>query len=296
MDEIIVTVFTATYNRGYILNELYQSLSKQTDFRFEWIVVDDGSSDQTEDLFRCWKQQQNQFNIQYYKKKNGGKHRAINYGIKKAKGRLFFIVDSDDRLPYDSINQIINWEKEIDRTDKFAGFSGNIGHITQSHKIIGTSFEGDYVDAKYNEREKKNIKGDKAEIYFTDILKNYPFPEFENENFITERVVWDKIAEDGYKLRWFNKIIYLAEYLPDGLSENGDDIFKKSPKGNAYNIRQMERVYKYSYIQKLRNYNSYYEMEKDLIGIKEICTNLKIKKITLIIAVLLTKIYRKIKY
>ena len=296
MEKIIVTIFTPTYNRGYILNELYQSLKKQTDFRFEWIVVDDGSIDQTEDLFRYWQQEQNKFSIQYYKKKNGGKHRAINYGIKKARGRLFFIVDSDDRLPCDSIEQIISWEKDIDKADKFAGFSGNIGYITQSDKIIGTSFDGDYVDAKYNEREKKNIRGDKAEIYFTDILKNYPFPEFENENFITERVVWDKIAEDGYKLRWFNKVIYLAEYLPDGLSENGDDVFRKNPKGNAYNIRQMERVYKYSYIQRLRSYNSYYEMERELISIKEICKNLKINKITLMIAILLTTIYRKIKY
>ena len=296
MEEIIVTVFTATYNRGYIINELYQSLNKQTDFRFEWIVVDDGSNDNTENMFRIWKQEQTKFDIQYYKKPNGGKHRAINYGIKKAKGRLFFIVDSDDRLPFFCISQIIEWEKSIDKADKFAGFSGNIGYITKTNKIIGKSFEGKFIDAKYTEREKNNIMGDKAEVYFTNILKRYPFPEFKNENFITERVVWDKIAEDGYKIRWFNKIIYLAEYLPDGLSKNGDDVFKNNPKGNAYNIKQMERIYNYSYIEKLKDYNSYYEMEKDSISIKDMCENLKIRVTTLIMAILIAKIYRKIKY
>ena len=96
-----ITVFTPTYNRAYILENLYRSLQRQSFTDFEWLVVDDGSSDGTKALFERWQKEDNPFPIRYCYKENGGKCRAINYGLKLAQGELFFTVDSDDYLTDD---------------------------------------------------------------------------------------------------------------------------------------------------------------------------------------------------
>lgn len=99
----MITIFTPTYNRAYRLPNLYKSLQEQTCKDFEWLVVDDGSTDNTSKLFEQWQAEENSFPIRYFKQPNGGKHRAINRGVKEAKGELFFIVDSDDTLSSNAI-------------------------------------------------------------------------------------------------------------------------------------------------------------------------------------------------
>ena len=103
-----ITVFTPTYNRAYIINRLYESLQRQEIHNFEWLVVDDGSVDETEELFRTWMNNESKFPIRYYKKKNGGKCRAINFALDLAKGKLFFVVDSDDYLTEDRKSTRLN--------------------------------------------------------------------------------------------------------------------------------------------------------------------------------------------
>ena len=107
------TVFTPTYNRAYILPRLYQSLREQTCKDFEWMIVDDGSTDDTGKLVAQWEDQNNGFDIHYYKIQNGGKPRAINFGITKANGDFFFMVDSDDHLTTDAVQKMLLWCKEI---------------------------------------------------------------------------------------------------------------------------------------------------------------------------------------
>ena len=121
-----ITVFTPTYNRAYIIEKLYHSLQRQTFKDFEWIVVDDGSEDETEDLFKKIQKDKNLFEIRYIKQKNGGKHRAINKGIEIAKGELFFIVDSDDYLIDTALKTITEIEESIPENEKkqFAGVCG----------------------------------------------------------------------------------------------------------------------------------------------------------------------------
>ncbi|MGN1053427.1 MAG: glycosyltransferase family A protein, partial [Candidatus Scatosoma sp.] len=97
----MITVFTPTYNRGYIIHKLYASLLNQTDKNFEWLVIDDGSTDDTERYFTRLLKQKNPFTVRYIKQENGGKHRAINRGVAAATGEIFFIVDSDDFLSAD---------------------------------------------------------------------------------------------------------------------------------------------------------------------------------------------------
>lgn len=287
-----ITVFTPTYNRGYIVEKLYKSLQQQTFTDFEWLVIDDGSKDSTEDLFKIWMNEKNSFPIRYKKIPNGGKHRAINMATDIANGELFFIVDSDDYLTEDALESIVKWEHSLTEKKLFCGVSGNKGK--SENEIWGNTFNGDYLDATSLERNKFNITGDKAEVFYTDILKKYKFDEFEGEKFITEATVWERMANDGYKIRWFNKTIYLCNYLNDGLTQNINEVFAKNPKGTACYINQQIKFYKPNIMGKLANYNLYYNFVKRNIGIKQASEYLGINMVTLLSAILLVKCKRLI--
>ena len=122
-----ITVFTPTYNRGYTLKRLYDSLRNQTCHDFDWLVIDDGSTDNTEDLFNQWKNDKNNFETTYIKVPHGGKHRAINKALKIAKGDYFFFLDSDDYLLNDAMQYMIQWSEGIDDKDDICGVSGQRG-------------------------------------------------------------------------------------------------------------------------------------------------------------------------
>lgn len=277
-----ITVFTPTYNRAYILGKLYHSLVIQAYRNFEWLIIDDGSSDHTEELVENWKEE-NEITIRYYKVDNGGKHRAINKATDLAKGELFFIVDSDDTLTSNALQTIVGWEESISDKEGFCGVSGNRGK--EINNLIGETFDGEFVDATSLQRNDKNIKGDKAEVFYTGILRNYKFKEFEGEKFLTEATVWEKMAHDGYKIRWFNEVIYLCNYLEDGLTRNQIKIFSSNPKGTAYYIRQQIKFYNYNLKGRLANYNLYYSYVKDTLGINKAAKLLEIKSLTLLLAV-----------
>lgn len=221
-----ITIFTPTYNRAYILPKLYESLKKQTCKDFEWLIVDDGSTDETEKIVLSWLAEET-FPVRYIKQLNGGKHSAINRGVLETKSKLFFIVDSDDKLTTDAIALIKQNYQKVRDDDTVAGVIGM--RIYPDGKRIGgeASFE-DTICTRNDFRYKKKINGDLAEVYKTDILRQYPFPIVEGEKFCPESVVWQKIAKK-YKLFFFNKGIYVCEYLTDGLTHHVDQIRIKSP-------------------------------------------------------------------
>lgn len=230
-----LTIITPTYNRGYILGVLFESLCRQTINRFEWIIVDDGSTDDTQDIVTSWISNNVDFEIQYIKQSNGGKHRALNKGITYAQYNYIYIIDSDDYMTDDAVEMIYKWIDTIDGNDSFAGVSGLRGH--KDNTIIGQFPNGkDYIDATNLERKKYKLLGDKAEVYKRDLLLKYKFPEFDNEKFLSEGAVWNKIAGDGYKIRWFGEIICICEYLEDGLSQNlSKQVLLNNFEGYAYN-------------------------------------------------------------
>ena len=232
-----ITVCTPTYNRAHLLNKLYTSLKKQNYNSFQWIIVDDGSTDDTEAVVNEFIKENN-INIRYIKKKNGGKHTALNIGIDNAEGELFWIVDSDDYIIDDALKYIWNKWCELKDNKDFAGLSALRGY--ENKKVIGTTVNEEYIDADVlTYRYKYRVLGDKSEIYRTDILKKYKFPEYREEKFLTEAVVWNRIANDGYKIRWFNKVIYICEYLEGGLTNTSDKNIMDSWKGTTLYYKEL---------------------------------------------------------
>ena len=240
--EIKVTIFTPTYNRANTLPRLYESLHMQTNKDFEWLVINDGSTDETDALFYQWLQKEKTFPIHYYKVKNGGKNRAVNQGVQMAKGEYFFIVDSDDFLLPNAVSCVLNCFNSLGNSnDNFIGIStiriGLDGQPINGKPLINEKIE--YVDCNNLERGKYNLKADMAEVFFTEKLKLYPFPIYEKEKFTPEAVIWDRMALDGYKLRWFNKMIYVCDYQQGGLSDNTWQLLRDNPMGYAmlFNVR-----------------------------------------------------------
>lgn len=225
----MLTIFTPTYNRAYRLPMLYKSLQEQTCKDFEWLVIDDGSNDGTSSLFEQWTSEMS-FPVRYIKQENGGKHRAINRGLDVANGEFFFIVDSDDSLTPDAVEQIESLVTIVNTNPELCGICFRCLDIDDG-KMIGKPFPEDGMLASPLEWVYKyNVDGDKSEVVKTEILKQYPFPEFEGENFVPEALIWNRIA-DSYRMICKNKGIYLCEYLPDGLSAGFKRNLKRNPKG-----------------------------------------------------------------
>lgn len=244
-----ITLFTPTYNRAYILDTLYRSIQRQTFRDFEWLIVDDGSSDNTVGLIQKWMADGNDFPIRYYRQENGGKCRAINKGLDLAEGELFFTVDSDDYLTDDALEKVLQWEEELPNDRKYCGFAGNLG--TTPNKTTNRIFEKAYVDGTALDRY-GIVDGERAMVFYTNIHRNYPYPVFEGENFMTEAITWNRMAHDGYKMRFYNDIIWVFEYKEDGLTKAGSSIFLKNPRGYGMLLREKAEYLKWSKIRFLQ--------------------------------------------
>lgn len=241
---MLITVFTPTYNRAHLLPRLYESLESQFCKDFEWIIVDDGSKDNTREVVEEFIARAS-FPIRYFYQHNGGKHRAINYGVREAAGELFFIVDSDDSLPAKSIETIVEVYNKVKSDTICAGISGTMSSHN-GDSINNNTFPGgvDFIDCNALDiRYKYCVMGDLAEVFRTQVLREYPFPEIAGERFCPEALVWNRIAQK-YKLRYFNEVIYFRDYLKGGLTDKIVKIRMESPLAsiihyselNSYNI------------------------------------------------------------
>src|SRR5574344_288734 len=226
----MITVFTPTYNRAKLLLRLYNSLCQQIYSNFEWIIVDDGSTDDTKTVVDRLVNESNQkrlFAIRYHYKNNGGKHTAINVGVSLAKGDLFLILDSDDSMPEDSLQRIGNEYESIRDNSSFCGVCGYMSH--HDGTVIGTKVDKYPLDTNsLDMRYVHHIAGDMCEVFRTKVLKEYPFPEFVSEKFCPEALVWNRIATK-YKLRLFDHVVYYRDYLQDGLTNKIVRIRMESP-------------------------------------------------------------------
>lgn len=237
-----LTIFTPTYNRGYLLPELYDTLLKQDCKNFEWLVIDDGSTDDTQTIVEGWlAERAGGFVIRYHKVDNGGKQRAINRAVELAHSDWLFIVDSDDKLTLDAVSTVIRWIDSLPECETFAGVSGlkyNAELPPSEQPNVNIPSCG-YVDCSNLERNKYGLSQDLAEVFKVSVLKKYPFKVWPGETFTPECVVWDKLALDGYKLRYYAKYIYIYSYREDGLTRGGYETYRKGIMGcaMAYDIK-----------------------------------------------------------
>lgn len=224
----LVTILTPAYNRGELLFEAYESLVAQYNKNFIWMVVDDGSVDNTEEIIQEFVQEK-KIDIIYYKKKNGGKHTALNYGIKEINTELTIILDSDDKLLPNAIDDIENYYEKYKKRDSIGVLCFLRCHSDGKPIISLTNKE--FVDNYVNYRVKQNHPGDMAEVFFTHVLKKYPFPVFDNEKFISEDVVWIEMGLN-YDTVFVNKSIYVCDYLTGGLTDSDKKVKFQSPLGS----------------------------------------------------------------
>ena len=210
-----ITVFTQTYNRGKCLEKLYNSLIDQTCKNFEWIIIDDGSSDNTKEIVASFLDNP-YFPVRYYYQENGGKHRAFNSAVSKSECELFMCVDSDDWLTNDAIEVIVNsWKNESD--NHLAGILAYRG-IDADHTMSGEQFIESKQYATVTEEMKRGFF-ETTMVQRLDILKKFPFPEIEKENFITEDIVWKQI-DQNYYYKIIPKVLTICFYRDDGLTKN----------------------------------------------------------------------------
>lgn len=218
MKHPFITILTTTYNRASLLPRLFDSLLRQTNKDFEWIVVDDGSTDDTREVVANLKEKcGGAFPMGYVYKANGGKHMAINIGAERARGELLFIADSDDLLTDDALETVANSWHDISDDKSFAGIAG-LDITMDTREVIGSGLPQEHIDCNAIDiRYRHHVTGDMKEVFRTEVLREFPFPEFAGERFCPEQLVWFRMAR-RYRLRYINKPIYIADYQPDGIT------------------------------------------------------------------------------
>ena len=178
------TIFTPTFNRAHTLQRVYTSLAQQTYRDFEWLVMDDGSTDNTSQLIESWKGESN-FQIRYYKQVNMGQGVAFNRGVEHAEGELLLVLDSDDECVPHALEQLKHHWDAIDAQQR-AGFSGvSVLCMDQNGNLVGDLFPKDVMDSDPLElRYRYKVKGEKWGFQRTDVLRRYPFPENLNQTYV----------------------------------------------------------------------------------------------------------------
>ena len=229
-----VTIFTPTYNRAAKLLRLYESLLKQSSYDFEWIIVDDGSCDNTKEIVSQFHNKE-MFSMQYIFQENGGKHRAYNKAIEFAKGDYFFCVDSDDYLERDAVLKIIECTENMDSEQGIIAYK-----INETGKRLSNQFPKEVnISTRFQLETEYGCKGEFTLIYPTKLARENPFPTFPNEKFMTESVIYDRM-EQKCTMKILADVLTICEYLPDGYSSNSNAIMKSNPGG--YCLYYMQRI------------------------------------------------------
>ena len=228
----LLTVFTPAYNRAHTLVRTYESLLRQDCKDFIWLIIDDGSKDNTGELVKKWQERDNGFEIRYIDKENGGMHTAHNTAYGNIDTELNVCIDSDDCMSQGAVRKILEkWDRVCDK-----GYAGLIGLDADMNtgKIIGTDFPEDMTETTLSDYYSHGGSGDKKLVYRTDIIKKYPsYPVFEGEKYVALAYKYRLIDQD-YKMAVLNEILCDVEYQADGSSMNMLNQYYRNPKGFAF--------------------------------------------------------------
>lgn len=226
----ILTIFTPAYNRAHTIERTYESLCRQTCKDFEWLIVDDGSSDNTRALVEGW-MKENKIPIRYIYQQNQGMHGAHNTAYRNIETELNTCIDSDDYMPDDAVDKIITFWKR-NGSNRYAGLIGL--DRTEDGKIIGTKFPENMNSTTLYGFYARGGKGDKKLVYRTEVIRQYPeYPLFDGERYISLGYKYQLIDQD-YELLTMNESLVVVEYQADGSSRNMYKQYWNNPKGFAF--------------------------------------------------------------
>lgn len=240
---MLLTIFTPTYNRAHLLPRLYESLKSQNTNDFEWLIVDDGSTDNTKDLVHTWISRETSFTIRYIYQENSGKHVAHNVGVKNANGEFFYCIDSDDMLAPKTIETISNGFKKLQQMniDNISGFMAFKSDLNGNLLNKSYAFDDTLLTTPTDFHKKYPHTNDTlALIYFTKVLRKYLFPEIQGSKFITESVIYNRMDRSGYQMMFLKEVLMICEYQSDGYSQNIESLIQKYPTG--FKIYWMEKI------------------------------------------------------
>jgi glycosyltransferase involved in cell wall biosynthesis len=236
-DAVMFTVFTPAFNRAHTLERVYRSLAAQTFTDFEWVIVDDGSTDNTKELVMSW-QSEGRLRITYFYQENRGKPSAHNRAVQEARGELFVPLDSDDACTPDALERFLFHWQSIPLPER-EGFSGVTCHCVDTEgRLVGTPFPADVIDSSPIEMYLRNgVRGEKWGFHRTGVLRAFPFPQFAGEKFVPEGVVWNRIGRT-YKIRYISEGLRTYYVDSDGISASLVKTRARSPRGMALYYRE----------------------------------------------------------
>lgn len=235
-----LTIFTPTYNRAYCLHKCYETLIHQSNKDFVWLIIDDGSEDNTKELVQSWLEKK-EIDIIYHYQENQGMHGAHNAAYSIIETPLNMCIDSDDCVADNAIEKILKAWDQIKNKPTFAGLVGLDADI-EGH-IMGTKIPNHIKETTlYDLYYKHHVKGDKKLVYKTKIVKKYPaYPIFAEESFVPLGYLYRLIDQD-YKLLPINDVLCVVEYMPDGSSMNMFKQYRRHPKGFAFSRKSRMKL------------------------------------------------------
>jgi len=249
---MLLTIFTPTYNRANLLKRLYQSILNQSNKKtFEWLIIDDGSTDNTQDVVQDFIEEK-KIIINYIKKKNQGKMQAHNTALEHARGKWFHCIDSDDYFADSAFDLFFEQENVYFDDSKVVGIC--LFKKLEGQKIkFKEKINGNMLSRK--ELARNGYHGELSVFFKTDILKQYPFPKFGDEKFVHEAIVYQKI-EAKYKYIVYNSYNQIAEYQQDGYTFNDTKLAYNNPFGSSVFYKQSAKFTR-NPLKKIKKYANY---------------------------------------
>lgn len=284
-----LTIFTPVYNRADLIDRLYESLRRQTNHNFIWLIVDDGSTDNLQQKIERLNKESD-FEIRYYYQKNQGKHAAHNMGVEKCDTELFFCVDSDDYLTEDAVEKILMVHK-MNFSRRVLGYffrkvdtEGNVsgGRFSIRNNVVGLR----EIYYRYG------FVGELAIVLKTDLIKGFSFPTYANEKFVSEKVLYNQLSSIA-PMVYVDEAIYVFEYQESGYTMNSNKLLAKNPKGAAMGFLS-DAVYGTNFIDMSKAYAAFSSVKKTFGICGEIYPKCSVKASVRIMAVLLKPHYNKL--
>jgi len=233
-----LTVFTPTYNRGYCLQGCYESLKKQTCKDFIWLIIDDGSDDNTKELVYSWISE-DYIEIRYCWQPNQGMHGAHNTAYEMIDTELNVCIDSDDSMPSDAVEKIISFWDE-NGSDQVSGIIAL--DLYKDGTVIGSKLPLNLNRSTlFNLYNKHGVTGDKKLVYRTELTRKYPYPVFKNEKYVGLAYKY-YMLDQKYEMLLMNEALCYVEYMPDGSSMNMLSQYRKNPKGFAFYRKELMKL------------------------------------------------------